>query len=100
MTESKLRTDIAAYVRRLARSGVPIKAIKYHGGPFGEAGTPDWHITLRGRSYWIEAKVGDNDLTPIQAERLRQWAAAGAVTAVVRSVDDLARILDQPTDRR
>lgn len=91
--ESSLIDAIKQYVRELHRQGEPIKCIKIHGNQYTEAGTPDLHITWRGQSYWLEAKVGDNQPSRIQQVRLREWAAAGGIAGIVRSVEDVKAML-------
>lgn len=87
MTESNLVRRIMDKVSELRRSGLRIKAVKFHGNQYTEAGTPDLHITFEGRSYWLEVKTGDYEPTELQKHRMNEWSESGAVSHVVRSVD-------------
>lgn len=93
VSESALITKILAWVREQRRAGVPIKAIKLHGNAYVESGTPDLHITLRGRSFWIEVKKPGGKTTALQDQRLSEWRTAGAEVAVVRSLEELKRLV-------
>lgn len=86
-----------AIVRRILRAlnALPnAKAIKIHGGPYTESGTPDIHLTYRGWSYWLEVKQPGGTPTPIQWQRLKEWESAGATVAVVTSWEDVAHLLE------
>jgi hypothetical protein len=86
-------------------------AVKFHGGPITEAGTPDilacipcdvWTEDLGqmgheviGRFVGLETKMPDGgDPTPIQKRRHDQIRAAGGVVIVPRSVEDAIEALD------
>ena len=49
----------------------------------GEVGTPDLIGCGRGQMFLIELKAGDDKLSPIQRQRLVEWASAGATTEVM-----------------
>ena len=81
---------VLRYLNALPRS----KAINTHGSVFFERGTPDVLGSISGRMVAFEAKRDTKErLRQIQRWRLSQWAAAGAVTGVVTSVEDVQRIL-------
>jgi len=88
----------SSLVRRILTElrAVPgVKAVKVPGGPMGlETGTPDILGCCVGRAFAIEAKVGRNKPTELQALRLSQWALAGATCAVAREDFDVATFLD------
>ena len=69
------------------------KSIKTHGDAFSEIGTPDMIGVYRGRCLVVEVKQPLEEPTPIQAQRLREWAAAGAVVGVAHSLDEFKLIL-------
>lgn len=69
------------------------KVIKIRGDGLQEIGTPDLVGAWRGRCVAFEVKYGKNKAEPIQEYRLEQWNKAGAITGVVRSVDDVVAIL-------
>ena len=68
--------------------------VKYHGGPFTQAGTPDLLGCLNGRAFAIEVKRPGGKATPLQLHELSQWAAAGAVAGVATSVEEAEGLLD------
>ena len=70
-----------------------VKVIKIHGNQFMSAGEPDLIGCKDGRMYCWEVKVGSNTATALQIKRLAEWRATGAVTAVVRSVNDALNVL-------
>lgn len=98
--ETRLVNTIrAALVNRYGADG---KWIKIHGSAMQERGLPDILGTLRGRTVALEVKVPGEELTPLQAFQLRQLAAAGAITAVVVSVEgalEVAASVLQPSAR-
>jgi len=56
---------------------------KRHGTAYGKAGQPDITGCVCGHRVEIEVKVGRNEPTEIQIERLAEWARAGAKCAVL-----------------
>lgn len=57
------------------------RAKKRHGGKF-QSGDPDVAGVYYGHAFFIEVKVAAGALTPLQAEELNKWKAAGGITAV------------------
>mgnify|MGYP005843442195 FL=1 len=84
---------VSAIIRALrALPGVVVR--KRHGSAWGTAGDPDLYGTVNGRHFEIEVKrPGGGTLTPLQEVRLQEWAAAGALTGVARSVEDALQII-------
>lgn len=78
MKESNYVTQIIAAVKEIGG-----KAIKFVETPFSEIGSPDIFICLRGVFIVIETKIGNNEASEIQKQRLREWAKAGAITLIV-----------------
>lgn len=74
-----------------------VKAIKIHGGAFSESGTPDIFAVRNGHAYLFEVKTSKGKASEIQLYRLVQWQDAGAVTALVRSIEEVERIINDPT---
>ncbi len=58
-------------------------------GPGSTAGDPDVYGCYRGRHFEFEIKQPRGSITPLQEQRLKDWAKAGAGCAVVRSVEDV-----------
>ena len=71
------------------------KCQKTHGGQFGKAGTPDITGCIDGRRFDFEVKRPGGKVSPLQWKELREWEAAGGVTGVVYSVDDVKNILQK-----
>ena len=66
---------------------------KEHGGQYGTAGIPDIIVCHKGKFIALEAKVGRNQPTRLQAAPIEQIRRAGGVAAVVRSVDEVKEIM-------
>ena len=88
MTESQLTTRILRALNAMPRT----KAIKLHGSPYLERGTPDIVAVQDGRVYWLEVKLPGKEPTRLQRLRLSEWSRAGATCAVVRSVEDVDQL--------
>jgi hypothetical protein len=67
---------------------------KEHGGQYGTAGIPDIIVCYKGRFIALEAKVGRNKPTTLQAVTIEQIRRAGGVAAVVRSVEEVMEIME------
>ena len=66
---------------------------KEHGGQYGTAGIPDIIVCYKGRFYGLEAKVGTNKPTRLQESTIAAIRKAGGAAGVVRSVDDVKKLL-------
>jgi len=90
-TERAIVRAILAYL-----NGQPgCLARKRWGGGMGVAGDPDIDACVRGRSVQLEVKRPGEKPTPLQLNRLEEWRRAGAVVAVVNSVADVRRLLQE-----
>lgn len=100
MTEHKLQTAIYVYLRRAlpetafvtsidaAHKADPIAgAIRKARGVL--AGVPDIHITLDGRSLWLEIKTVDGRLSEAQERCHEAIRRGGGCVATVRSIGDV-----------
>lgn len=67
--------------------------VKMHGGPYQRAGLPDIWAVKAGRLLCIEAKRPGERATKLQEHTLAELSAAGAITAVVSSMDELENTL-------
>ena len=90
MKESQLIQSIRKYLATLPECFF----CKEHGGQYGTAGIPDIIVCYKGRFYGLEAKVGKNQPTRLQAATIEQIRHAGGVAAVVRSVDEVKEIMN------
>lgn len=68
-------------------------ARKRWGGGMGVAGDPDIDACIRGRSVQLEVKRPGERPTALQAKRLEEWRKAGALAAVVSSVEEVKSLL-------
>ena len=68
---------------------------KEHGGQYGTAGIPDIIVCHKGRFIALEAKVGKNKPTKLQAATIEQIRKAGGKAAVVYSVEDVQAIMSE-----
>lgn len=92
MKEAALLRAITSYLRKT----YPHAWIeKRRGSPF-RRGMPDIEFILCGRVFFFELKTPVGHVSPLQAATLQRLADAGAVTAVVRSIEDVKMILDAP----
>lgn len=58
------------------------------GGAYGKAGEPDIHVAYGGCLGVIEAKAtGDDEPTPLQWKRLRDYSKTGVLAMVLRGKD-------------
>lgn len=88
MTEATLQRNIQKAIRE--RGG---KTIKYHGGPYSVAGTPDLIGVLNGRSFAIEVKLIGKVATLKQEHELQEWAAQGWASGIAHSVHEALDII-------
>lgn len=87
--------SVVVPILRWLNSQPGVKAINIHGSVYQERGTPDILGSWRGRVFALEVKRPGGRVAPIQERRLREWAAAGAVSAVVCSLEDCRAVLER-----
>jgi hypothetical protein len=87
--ESAVVKQVMAALR--ATPGVVVR--KRHGSSWSVAGDPDLYGAIKGQHFEIEVKRRDGEVTELQQARLRDWARAGALVGVARSVEDALAIL-------
>jgi hypothetical protein len=68
---------------------------KEHGGQYGTAGIPDIIVCHKGRFIALEAKVGRNTPTKLQAATIDKIRQAGGTAAVVYSVEDVQAVISE-----
>ena len=68
---------------------------KEHGGQYGTAGIPDIIVCYKGRFIALEAKVGRNTPTKLQAATIDKIRQAGGTAAVVYSVEDVRSVISE-----
>jgi len=89
--ETKIVNEILEYLNGLDQC----RAVKVHGGYYGNNGEPDIDCVYRGRSLKIEVKVPGQVPTRLQTKRLEQWKEVGAVSIWVDNLNGLKSILTQ-----
>ena len=86
-------TDIVKAILRYLKTVDQCFCWKEHGGMYGTAGIPDIICCYRGRFYGFEVKTETGRPTELQKATIRKINRAGGTAAIVRSVDDVRRIL-------
>lgn len=66
---------------------------KEHGGRYGTAGVPDIICCCHGRFVGLEVKTATGRTTALQDLAIRDINQAGGTAAVVRSLDEVKRLL-------
>ena len=92
-SEKKLQSLIAEYLR--------MRGIYYNQQPFGRrslapSGWPDFVLPWHGEFIALEVKVGTNRQSAEQIDAELRIKATGGKYYVVRSLDEVKRILDEP----
>jgi len=95
MRESALVHTIIRALRNVP--GLVVR--KRHSAGWGFAGDPDLTGCYRGRHFELEVKTPTGRLTRLQQVRLAEWSRAGAITAVVRSVEEALEALAHGVDQ-
>jgi len=91
--EGRVTKAIKDYLTTLQRAGLPIWFVKIAGGKFQQSGLPDWHITYRGQSLWIEVKKPGGKPTAHQARTIEKIQRAGGISYCVTSVDEVKALI-------
>jgi hypothetical protein len=81
-------SSIVAAIMRAFKSVPELVVRKRWGSEMAAAGDPDLTGCYRSRHFELEVKTPTGRLTRIQAIRLEEWRAAGAVVGVVHSPDE------------
>jgi hypothetical protein len=90
-----LESSIVQSILRWLNKQPGVKAEKTHGGRYGKAGKPDITGCVRGRRFELEVKRPGNKATKLQMKTLQEWKEAGAIVAVVTSVEEAREILQE-----
>lgn len=85
--------DIVKAIQRYLKTVDQCFFWKEHGGMYGAAGIPDIICCYQGRFYGFEVKTETGTATGLQKAVILKINAAGGTAAIVRSVDDVRRIL-------
>jgi hypothetical protein len=95
--ERHLQASVLRHLKLLRAADSSLIFRKRPGTAGAVAGDPDITGLWRGVHFELELKQHGANPTPLQELRLQEWAAAGAIVAVVRSLDDLKRALARVT---
>ena len=94
-----LEKHVVARIMKALKQQQGVVIRKRHGTAMGVAGDPDLYGSIGGRHFEIEIKRPDDPgsvPTELQAHRMQEWRAAGALVGIARSVEDALAILDVP----
>lgn len=89
--EADLSTAVLAYLNSLPET----KAIVITVTVYMEVGTPDILGSHHGTTLALELKRPGKKARRIQAVRLAQWRAAGAITGTITSVEGARQLLEE-----
>ncbi len=89
LKESDLVRKISEYLKTIPN----LFFWKEHGGIYGTAGIPDIIVCYKGRFIAFECKVGNNKPTVLQDVTIKQILKAGGTAVVVRTVDEVRKII-------
>ena len=88
MKETQLNKKVADWINKLPSA----YAYKRLGG-VANKGQPDVTGCIQGYRIELEGKMPGKKPTPLQAQRLRLWADAGAITGVYYSLEEAQKIV-------
>lgn len=90
MKEAEIVTSIMKYLKSVPRCF----CWKEHGGMYGTAGIPDIIACIDGQFFGFEVKTETGKATALQEATIRKILVAGGTAIVVRSVDEVRRIVE------
>ncbi|HEX4545756.1 MAG TPA: hypothetical protein VH110_05310 [Candidatus Acidoferrum sp.] len=93
--EGKLQRRVLTYLKTIPG----LEARKRHGTAFGVAGDPDIYLLYQGVHAEIELKAPGQTPTPLQLRRLAEWKAAGALTLVASTLDEVKALIEELQSR-
>ena len=88
-TEKAIVNSIMRYLQSLPGC----YAFKTHGSIYG-SGQPDIVGCIKSRAFALEVKRPGGRPTKLQVYMLEKWKAAGAITGIVHSVDEVKEVLN------
>jgi Holliday junction resolvase len=91
MSEADLIRKIQAYLKTVPM----LFSWKEHGGQYGTAGIPDIICCFNGRFVSFEVKIDKGKTTALQEVTIKKILAAGGTAVVVRSVEEVKRVIEQ-----
>jgi hypothetical protein len=91
MKEKSLQVSVGRWLD----SQPDVWAVKYHGGPFGKRGVPDFLGHCHGIFFGIELKTPTGKLSALQIYAICQIQKAGGQAVVARSLDEVKAFVIQ-----
>lgn len=88
MKEKEIENKIKAYLK-----SKDIFYFKEHGGAYGTAGIPDLICCVKGKFVGLEVKTSTGKVSALQEVMLRRIRKANGIAEIVRSVDDVKRVI-------
>lgn len=85
--------DIVKAILKYLKTVPHCFAWKEHGGMYGTAGIPDIIACIDGGFYAFEVKTDTGKTTALQDATIRKIKNCGGYAGIVRSVEDVKRIL-------
>ena len=89
--------DIVRTILRYLKTVPNCFCWKEHGGMYGTAGIPDVIACIGGRVFAFEVKTEKGKATALQELVLRKIQKCGGNVAIVRSVEEVKRMLEEIT---
>lgn len=87
-------SDIVKRIREYLKTVPGCFFWKEHGGQYGTAGIPDIIACINGHFFGFEVKTDDGRPTKLQEATIRKINEAGGTAVVVRSVEEVKRIIE------
>lgn len=97
-TDAPLERDIQAEILRWLRKRPGSFTVKLAAGPYSMPGLPDVLHIESGHAYFFEVKRPGGKATPLQLSVMGKLTRAGAVTSVVRSLEDVQTVIQTLCD--
>ncbi len=93
MKESTLTTKIIKFIKSNYKNAY---AVKYYGGMYGTAGTPDILACIDGKFFGLEVKVPQrkNNVSKLQDKTINDINKAKGVAGVVTSIEEAKELID------
>ena len=89
-----MEKDIVVKIKRYLKTVPNCFFWKEHGGMYGTAGIPDIICCIKGRFVAFEVKTDTGKTTALQESAIRKINEAGGTAAVVRSAEEVKKIVE------
>jgi hypothetical protein len=94
LKESTLTTKIIKFIKSNYKNAY---AVKYYGGMYGTAGTPDILACIDGKFFGLEVKVPQrkNNVSKLQDKTIKEINKAKGVAGVVTSIKEAQQLIEK-----